>query len=794
MSDRAIRWLFALAVALLGAYALRSLELSTDITNFMPRDSDAELAVLASRLADSSLTRTMILTIGAPSADAAVAAASRLAGELREHPEVESLRSGVDAGQLEDVYRVYFPRRFGFVSDEPEREIPRLTAPEALARRARELRAALALPTSTLSKRTAAADPLGAFERIVQRLRGERPALEMHDGGFVTRDGRWAVLFLTTRGSAFDSAPQARLLADLDAAFARVQAAAGETPLVLETAGANRFAVAAEASMRRDVHWIAALSFLGVAAVFLLFLRSLHYFALALLPPVAGMLCGAVATHLVFGHLDGITIAFGATLIGVAIDYSIHVIDHYRLEPAARSRDVVRRLRPALALGGLTTMASFVGLCITSFPGFREIGVFSTLGLAVALLVTLYVLPAFLDGSGDRTVPPVARRVAGALGGGFRALARRRRWVAGAALASALLVGASLPGLRFDDDLSQLMALDPKLRAEEERVRERVARSDSGRVILALGDDAESALVRNDQVALRLDAARRDGALGEFRSLHALLWSRELQQRNLRALAAEPGLAERVETAFAAEGFRTEALAPFRLALAAAPPPPLDAAELLASPLRDLVSPLLLDLEGRSAAVTYLAEVGSEAELARALDGLEHVHVFDAKGFLNSIYGEFRATTLRQAGVGCAMVIAVLGLYYRRWRPALAAFVPSLLVAGILLAVFSVLGVRVNLLHVTSLVMVMGMGVDYGIFMVESEQDPAHLDATLLSLLLACLITVFVFGTLAISEHGALRAIGATTGVGMLLTLVAAPVTLALLRGGADPSGPEPRP
>ncbi len=795
--ERGVRWLFVLAVAGLAALAARDLEISTDITNFMPRESDAELAVIASRLADSALTRTMILTIGVPAnqgveppaTDVAVAAARELEQRLRGHPEVASLRGGVDPGQLEHVYRTYFPHRFHFLSDDPEREVPRLVSADALRERARRLRDELALPTATLAKRVVAADPIGAFERVVERLRGEQPPLDTRDGRFVTRDGRWAVLFLTTRGSAFESKPQERLLDDLAAAFAEVRAAAG-VPLVLEASGSNRFAVAAERSMRRDVHWIAALSFVGVGAVFLAFLRSLRWFALAVMPPLAGMLTAAVATRWIFGHLDGLTLAFGATLIGVGIDYSIHVIDHYRLDPGARGRDVVRKLRPSLVLGALTTMASFVGLTLTSFPGFREIGAFATLGVGASLVVTLLVLPAFLPARDERAAPALAARVAAGLGAALRALAPRRRLVGMVALACALASALALPSLRFDDDLSRLMALDPALRAEEERVRERVARSESGRVVLALGADADAAVARNDLVAERLERAHRDGRIGGFRSLHALLWSGELQRRNLDALARERGLAERVEAAFAAEGFRAEAFAPFRDALAAEPLPPLDAAALVDSPLRDLVAPLLVERGDRTAAVPCRSVAPAEAALGGVLDGLEHVHVFDASRFMDSIYGEFRATTLRQMAVGCALVVAVLALRYRRWRPALAAFLPSLLVAVTLLGLFAALGVRVNLLHVTSLILVMGMGVDYGIFIVDSAGDPAHLDATLLSLLLSCLTTVFVFGTLAVSEHGALRAIGATTGLGVLLAFAFAPATLALLRPDAE----RPRP
>lgn len=787
MRERRIRLAFAAAMLAMLAYAATHFELSTDVTNFMPEDSREEFAVLASHLADSELTRTMILTVGAPDTATAVEAARALAERLEDHPEVAWLRRGVEREPLEAVYRLYFPRRYRFLSDRPEQEIPALVAPEALRARARDAREQLALPTATFTDRLVAEDPLGAFERVVRRFRGQGSGLETRDGQFVTTDGRWAVLFLATRASAFDSKPQGRLLADLDAAFAAVDAQ-NDGRLELEVSGANRFAVSAEQSIRRDVYRIAFVSFLGVALVFLAFLRSLHTFALAVFPALAGILTAATATRLVLGHLDGLTMAFGASLIGVAIDYSIHVIDHHRLFPGADARDVVRRLRPSLVLGALTTMASFAGLGLTSFPGFREIGFFAVTGVGAALVVTLVVLPGLLGGARrPGEVPRLAAGAAAALGRAVRGLAARRRALALVPLACLLVMAAGLPRLRFVDDLSRLMAVDPALRAEETRVRERVARVDDGRVVVALGRDADEAVARNDAVAARLADARQRGELGDFRSLHALLWSASLQERNRAALDAVPDLGARVEAAFVAEGFRPGALAPFRAALAAPPAPPLDAATLRASPLAPLVSSLLLDLaDAGVAAVTYLRDAPSGEALAASLAGLAHVYVFDQRSFLNEIYREFRATTLRQIGVGCVLVVLVLAARYRRLRPTLAAFLPSVLVAGVLLALFGALGIETNLLHVTSLIMVMGMGVDYGIFMVDSAGDPEHLDATLLSLLISCLTTIFVFGTLALSEHAALRAIGTTAGLGIALSLLLAPVTLVLLHAPAE--------
>jgi predicted exporter len=125
-------------------------------------------------------------------------------------------------------------------------------------------------------------------------------------------------------------------------------------------------------------------------------------------------------------------------------------------------------------------------------------------------------------------------------------------------------------------------------------------------------------------------------------------------------------------------------------------------------------------------------------------------------------------------------VAVVLLIRYRHWRPAVAAFLPSVLVALILLSAFALLDVPTNLLHAISLILVMGMGVDYGIFMVDCARQRQGLDATMLSLLVSCLTTVFVFGALALSSHAALRAIGMTTGAGILLSLLLAPVSLVI--------------
>jgi predicted exporter len=689
------------------------------------------------------------------------------------------VRASLEEAQLEELYALYFPRRHYFLSDRPEREIPSLLEEAALRERALALRRRLASPASTALDRVAPADPLGAFEAIVGRLRAGESSLRMRRGHFVSADGRFAILLAATRASAFDSGAQAPLLDDLGESFEAIARRLGGG-LELEIAFAGRIAVDAERRMKRDVYLIAACSFLGVAALFLAFVGSLRGFLIVAVPPLAGILVATSLGLAVFGNLDGLTMAFGASLMGIAIDYSIHLLIHRGLAPAAETPPAtVRRIRPSLVLGALTTVASVAGLGFTAFPAFREMSFFAAVGVLAALAASLFVLPSLLASA--PALPARSAATAARLGRMLGRLERAPRALLLLPLAAGAGALIALPRLEWSDDVSRLGGLDPDLVEEDRRVRERVSRVDSGRFVVGLAPDAPAAVALADRIHGRLEGAVETGALEGARSVHALIWSEELQRRNRAALLADPELYPRIDAVFASEGFRRGAFQPFAEALAAAPPPPLRLADLQASPLAELLVPYLFPLGDELAVVSHLDGVHSPEAVRAALAGLEGVFFLDQRSFLNDVYREFRVTTLRQMLVGGALVLLLLGLRYRAVRPVLAAFLPSLTVALLLLALLAVMGVEANLVHVMSLVMVMGMGVDYGVFLVDSAREPARVGATMLSLLVSCLTTVFVFGTLALSSQPALRAIGITTGLGILLSYLVAPLALAAL-------------
>ena len=815
------------ALALLGLTSFVVLRLpgriTTEVTAFIGGDAGSDQARLSGLLREGELTRGLILTVGsarpaarapeaalaeraretalaegsaagergrAPEAALAVgSAAGEIAAVLSAREDVAWVRAGPPEGVEEAFYGLYWPRRLLLLSTDPERELPARLSDEGLADAAARLKGELRGPLGSMLKRWAAGDPFLSWVDRLRRIRASQGGgLEAIDGRLIARDaaGEWAVVFLASRASAFSTGAQAELQRAIDEAFER--AAATRPGLVLERSGLARVALASQRNMQADMRRISALSLVAIVVLFLGLYRAPRLILLGFLPISAALLAAIAAGLVLFERLHALTLVFGATLLGVCIDYPVHLFNHHALDPRDER---LRRLWPGLTMAALTTVTVFLGLLWTSFPGVREMAAFAAVGVTAALLITRGLVAPLLPAPAPTAL---LRGASEQLARGLEGL-RARRWIARGLLAGAwLLLLVGLPRLEWADGPRTMYQVDPALDAEQRRVWGRVRRPDGARFVVAEAPDVEAALRLGERAAARLEAAVASGALSGYRGIGELLPSADLQARNAAALAAAPDLLPRLERALEAEGFRPGAFDELRRALSGPPAAPLELDELLASPLRDLVRPFVLLREpGRVALVTYLHGVQDGAAVEATLADLPRlgapgggVVYFDQDAFLARAYAHHRREVLELTAVGLGLVLALIAWRYRSPRVVLAAFLPALTAGASTLALRGLLGAPAQLLDAVALLLVLGLGLDYGIFLAEGRRDRERLPATLVSLVVACATTVLAFGLLALSSEPPLRAVGFTVGTGVLGSLLLAP--LALLASGGEPA------
>ncbi len=179
--------------------------------------------------------------------------------------------------------------------------------------------------------------------------------------------------------------------------------------------------------------------------------------------------------------------------------------------------------------------------------------------------------------------------------------------------------------------------------------------------------------------------------------------------------------------------------------------------------------------------VSFISELRDEALLRRQLAAVEGAHLIDIAAVLSSAYGAYRQRMTVLLSLGLLAVVALVFVRYRRLRPTLVVCAPALLAVAGTVGALALAGRPLNLLVLMALLMVVSMGVDYGVYLVESGQHPTALRATRLSVLMAGLSTLLGFGLLALSDHPALSSIGLPAGMGVALCLILAAALQALL-------------
>lgn len=761
----------ALLLAGLAAFVALRFEATADIIDFLPPPAEPELAELTQRVTRSPFSRSMVLDLSGTDSERLRSAARELSGYLRRADQgVEWLDSGPEAQVAEHLYGLLFPRRFGFWSEDPEAELPSRFTDEGLASAASQLRKELSSLAGPLIRPFAARDPYLIFPERLRQLEASKPeGVTDQDGVFVSRDGQHAFLFLGTEASAFDVPTQSAFLEGLDQEVSRISERLG-SGLTLEASGVNRFAVRLQQSMQADILRISILSTLAILVMAIGLFRSVRVLLLVYLPLFVGLLAAVAACLVLFGRVHALTLAFGATLLGVCVDYPIHFFDQHLLYPSPEgARGSLRQVWNGILLGALTTALGFASLALSGYPGILQVAVFSIVGVLAALAVTRVLLPAVTPAASPR--PPALVAMAGAAGrASVWAKGRSELWLL---LAPAIILAAfGLPRLLWSDSLAALTVVDHDLVEQDEAVRARISGFDSGRFVIAVGPNEEAALRVNDEVAKRLAAAKANGDIQAYRSLHSLLWSKDLQQRNLDQLKRAAGIGPRLVAALQEHGFRPESFQELVEELDGPQPAPLGLEELLSTAAAGLARPFVFRTEEAVHVLSFLRGVTRPEALRQRLGGLEGAFYFDQKELLDQGYSKYRERALLLILIGALAVTALVAARYRRFSRVLTVCLPAFAACVATLGLLGLLAVPVSLMHVFALLLVFCMGTDYGIFLTEAVAKREDGSVAVLSICLSAIFTTLAFGLLAMSSSPALQAIGFATTFGVFLSLI----------------------
>jgi predicted exporter len=633
----------------------------------------------------------------------------------------------------------------------------------------------LGSPTSMLIGKLLPRDPTGEMLQLVDRLQG-RDGPDKRDGVWFSADGSRALLIAQTRAAGFDIDAQELAIAQIHASFAAAVAGQHAEGARLFVTGPGVFAVESRAGIKRDALRFSVLGTLLVSAILLFVYRSPRVLALTLVPVASGALAGIAAVSLAFGSVHGVTLGFGATLIGEAVDYAIYLFTN--TVPGTAPKATLQRIWPTLRLGMVTSVFGFGAMLFSGFPGLSQLGLFSIAGLVVSVYVTRWVLPEMLPAGYH------VKTVAGLGPSLLRLLAKAQHLRA--ALLLVVIASAAWLAIRgssvWDDELSSLSPVPARMQRLDQQMRADLGAPDVGPLLVVSGTTEQAVLETAEQVGATLTALAGEGLLAGFDSPAFYLPSQRTQRMRQQVIPEAAALARNLAEASQGLPFRANTFAPFiEDAQAAKRRAPLELRDFAGTGLALKLHSLLVRRHGEWFAMMPLRKVSDVQALETKLSGYDRSRVvmLDMKRELNDMYHGYRMRALGFAALGVAAIVALLTLTLRSARRSAEVLAPLAAAVLVTAAILLATGVRLNIFHLVALLLVVGVGSNYTLFF--ERGNPARTDPqrTVTSVLFCNLSTVAGFGVLGFASTPVLSAIGRTVAIGALLSLAFAAILTA---------------
>ena len=765
----------ALIVAGLSFWESGHLKIETDILESMPHNdpvlADARLIIKHLPVQDKVFINLEQIS---PDRDQLISTAAKISDKLSQSGLFTKVGIGDDAQNFPELMAHVNENLPALLSAEDlEKNIAPLLTPEKIKGVLAQNRQSLEQLEGIGRGDMIAKDPLGFSGIILKQMSALLPAnkAQFYQGQLISADGKNALIIAKIKGSGTDTATAAKiekLLGDL-----QNDLAANGNRYKLTATGAYRVALDNETTAKNDMQMAVTLTTLGIALLLIVAFPRPLIGLLALLPSSVGAIAALFVCTFLFQSMSIIAVGFGSAIMAFTVDLGIAYLLFLDQPHATYGKDVAREVWSAEFLAVLTTVGSFLLLLISDFKILAQIGVFSALGVAFALLFVHLVFPKIFP-----AMPPATKPGNAWLLNTVKMFAAPAKWK----LMAAMIFGLAMLFFAkpvFNVDMNSMNSMSEATKSADRKMQD-VWGNFSGRCYVFLeASDMTQLRKKNDQLAGWLAADVRDEKLStpflptvlfpspETAQKHFAAWNAFWTKDRLTAFKRD------LDAAARENGFAPDAFDPFwsivnreSTALFDIPEKHFEMLGIAKSPA-GYTQLSLLSTGKNYSAEDFFGRI-SRSGLAK---------IFDADLF-NKRLGDFLKNLFLEIAIIVSIgLVLVTFIYFLDWQLTLAVLAPIIFALFATLGTMKIIGHPLDIPGIMLWIIIMGMGDDYAVYYIchyqrhFDEKRPA-MHTIKLAIFLAALTTLIGFGVLALADHALLRSIGVVSSLGITYSLI----------------------
>ena len=698
---------------------------------------------------------------------------------------IKDLQVHVDESQMMEVMDFIGENAPYFLQEDDYRRMDSLLQqPDYIAEQMSENKKLLNLPTAGSRMESLRYDPLHLFTPVLGRMQDFRmtSSFEVVNGTIFTHDGRCALAFLSSPYGMSESAQNAALQVMLDSVMLQTEQA--YPSLQVSAIGAPLVAAGNAQQIKKD-----SMLAVTLAVVLILLLLIVHYRRLSYLwwlgcSLAFGWVFALAGMALFRDSVSIIVLGIGSVIIGIAVNYPLHFLDHLR--EVGDTRQTLRDMVPPLLIGNITTVSAFLCLVWLDAAAMRDLGLFGSLMLIGTILFVLVFLPLFVnrkESAGSLLTPsnqpsnglqPAFLRSPISLPAKLRTLL---------IILITIVLGYFSTKTSFDSDLRNINYMT----AQQQKDMQLLAAASNEAPVYAVaeGKTLDEALRENETAVMpKMRVLEQEGGIGKVNGIGQFLPTQEVQKERLHRWeqfweSHATAVTAELKRQCAAQGFNAQAFAPFfEMVSARFEPQSLDFFEPIVSLLEDTY--ILNDKETGTVRVINYVQTTDEETVKKVMnDSAPSSYAFSAQDVGNQLV-KVLSDSFNYIGFVCGFVVFFfLWLSFGSIELSLMSFLPLAVSWVWILGLMHLLGIQFNIVNVILATFIFGQGDDYTIFITEGllyeyTTGKKRLASYKRSVALSAILMFIGIGTLIFAKHPALRSLAAVTIIGMFTVVLMA--------------------
>lgn len=630
-------------------------------------------------------------------------------------------------------------------------------------------------PSGFVTKDFILKDPLGlsfiALKKLQELSFGEDFILK--NGFLVSKDEQHILLFITPALEANETAENtvfAESLYNVNSKLNRMFSGKASS----EYFGGTLIAVANANQIKNDITLTISIALSILLLIFILFYKKLTIPIILFVPTIFGGLLAIGVLFLLREKISTISLGIGSILLGVTLDYSLHILTHIRSNSTIKQ--LYKEISKPILMSSITTALAFLCLLFINSQALQDLGIFAAISVIGSSVFALLFIPQVYKEQAKKSKKRNLLDKIAAFN------IHKNKW---AIIGLILLCFGSLftyNTVVFNNDLSQMNYMPKDVKEAELRLDKLINSTSKSIYIAAYGDSEENTLQVNDAILNKLQKLKTEQELINYSSISTFVHSKKLQAQQIEqwhsfwdknTIATTK---QHITESGTTLGFKPETFNSFYKLLNKSFQP-------LKSEDYKAINTFSVDdyitTKDNYTTITTLVKVENGNAVMDAFKNNKNTLVIDRKQMNETFLGNLKTDFNSLIGYSLIVVILVLLVFYRSFSLTLVTGIPICLTWLLTIGIMGLLHLEFNIFNIIISTFIFGLGIDYGIFMTngllhEYRTGEKSLTTHKTSILLSVITTILGVGVLIFAKHPALYSISVVCLIGILSAVLIA--------------------